>query len=226
MTALGLTVVDWIVIGVVAVSALLAMVRGFVKEVLSVFAWVGAILGTLYGFGLARQIAAKFIEWPQVADIVAGVVLFVAIIVALSMISSAIGKAVQATQFNLLDRSLGLLFGLLRGAVVVCLAYLLLSLVLPVKEQPEYIRKAKLIGLAETGAEWLYKLVPAEYRKRGESTLNDARGTYEQGVQAKKALDSLGGAMPKALQDLEKEKGYKPEDRQRIEQLLRNSPSK
>lgn len=226
MSALGLTVVDWIVIGIIAVSALLAMVRGFVKEVLSVVAWVGAILGTLYGFGLARQIAAKFIEWPQVADIVAGVVLFVAIIVALSMLSSAIGKAVQSTQLNLLDRSLGLLFGLLRGGVVVCLAYLLLSLVLPVKEQPDYIRNAKLVGMVETGAEWLNKLVPEEYRKRGESAAKDARGTVEQGVQAKKALDSLGGAMPKALQDLEKEKGYKPEDRQRIEQLLRNNPAK
>ena len=226
MNLLGLTGVDIAVLVALALSAVVSLVRGFVREVLSIVGWVGAILGTLQLFPLARQIAGKYIEIQIVADIVAGTVLFVAILVALSMISNAIARRVQQSSINLLDRSLGLLFGLVRGAVLVCLAYLLISLTLPAKEQPDYIRHARLLGLVETGAEWLYKLVPAEYRRKGESSLKDARGTIEQGVQAKKALDSLGGAMPKAPQDLLKEKGYKPDERQGIDQILRNSPAK
>lgn len=226
MNLMGLTGLDLIVLAAIALSAIVSLARGFVREVLSIVGWVAAVLGTLHLFPLGQQIARKYIEWPIVADIAAGVVLFVAILVALTMIAGAIAKRVQQSSINMLDRSLGLLFGLIRGAALVCLAYLLLTFVLPVREQPDYIRGARLIGLVETGAEWLDKLVPAEYRRKGESAARDARGSVEQGIQAKKALDSLGGAMPKALQDLEKEKGYKPEDRQRIEQLLRNNPAK
>ena len=223
---MGLTGLDWAALAVVLVSAVVALARGFVREVLAIVGWIGAILGTLYAFPFAQQIARKYIEWPIVADIVAGVVLFVAILVALSMISSAISKRVQASSINALDRSLGLLFGLVRGAALICLAYLLYSLALPPKEQPDYIRGARLIGLVETGADWLYQLVPSEYRRKGQSAVRDARGTVEQGMQAKKALDSLGGTLPKANQDLGTEKGYKPVDRQGMEQLLRNSPAK
>jgi membrane protein required for colicin V production len=226
MSVLGLTGLDLAALAAVLLSAVVSLARGFVREVLSIVGWIGAILGTLYLFPLGQQVARKYIEWPIVADIVAGVVLFVAILVALTMIAGAIAKRVQQSSINVLDRSLGLLFGLVRGAVLVCLAYLLLALALPVREQPSYIREARLIGLVETGADWLYKLVPAEYHRKGEAAAREAKGTFEQGVQAKKALDSLGGSTPKGAQDLEKEKGYKPDDRQRIEQLLRNTPTK
>jgi membrane protein required for colicin V production len=222
----GLTVIDLILLGAVAVSAIVALARGFVREVLSIVGWIGAILGTLYLFPIGQQVARKYIEWQIVADIVAGVVLFVAILVALTMISGAISKRVQQSSINVLDRSLGLLFGLVRGAVLICLAYLLYAHAVPPKEQHAYIRQARLIGLVEVGADWLYMLVPAEYRRKGDAAVRDAKGAVDQGVQAKKALDSLGGAVPKAVQDLEKEKGYKPGDRQGMEQLLRNSPAK
>lgn len=223
---MGLTGLDWAALAVVLVSAVVALARGFVREVLSIVGWVGAILGTMHAFPFAQQIARKYIEIQAIADIVSGVVLFVAILVALTMISSAISKRVQASSINALDRSLGLLFGLVRGAALICLAYLLYSVALPVKEQPDYIRGAKLIGLVATGADWLYQLAPAEVRRKGQSTIKDARDSVEQGMQAKKALDSLGGTAPKGNQDLGPEKGYKPGDRQGMEQLLRTSPAK
>jgi membrane protein required for colicin V production len=223
---MGMTYMDWAALAVVLVSAVVALARGFVREVLAIVGWVGAILGTMHAFSFAQQIARKYIEIQVIADIVSGVVLFVAILVALTMISSAISKRVQQSSINALDRSLGFLFGLVRGAALICLAYLLYSLALPPKEQPDYIRGAKLIGLVATGADWLYQLAPSEVRRKGQSTIRDARDSVEQGMQAKKALDSLGGAQPKGGQDLGSEKGYKPGDRQGMEQLLRTSPAK
>jgi membrane protein required for colicin V production len=226
VSALGFTGVDWIVLAAIALSAIVALWRGFVREVLSIVGWIGAILGTLYLFPIGQQLARKYIEWPIVADIVAGVVLFVAILVALTMIASAIAKRVQQSSINALDRSLGFLFGLVRGAVVVCLIYLLYSRAVPPKEQHTLVREARLASLVAIGADWLYMLVPAEYRSKGDAAVRDAKGAVDQGVQAKKAFDSVGGALPKAAQDLEQEKGYKPGDRQGMEQLLRNSPAR
>lgn len=226
MSVMGLTGLDLVALAVVLVSAIVALARGFVREVLSIVGWIGAILGTLHGFPFGQQLARKYIEWPVVADIVAGVVLFVVILVALTIISGAISKRVQRSSINALDRSLGLLFGLIRGAALICLAYLVYSIALPPREHPDYIRNARLIGLVGIGAEWLYQLVPSDYRRKGQVTIRDARDSVEQGMQAKKALDSLGGTSPKGSQDSGAEKGYKPGDRQGMEQLLRTSPAK
>ena len=226
MSAFGLTGLDIAVLAGIALSAIVALVRGFVREVLAIVGWVGAVIGTLQLFPLARQIASKYIEIQIIADVVAGLVLFVAILVALSMLAGAIAKRVQQSSVNLLDRSLGFLFGLARGAVLVCLGYLLLSLALAPKEQPDYIQKMKLLGLIETGADWLYKFVPPEYRRKGENAARDAKSAIEQGTAAKRFHDSLGGDPSKTPPDSNPEKGYKAEDRQRIDQLLRTNPSK
>jgi membrane protein required for colicin V production len=226
VSAFGLTGLDIVVLAGIGLSAVVALARGFVREVLAIAGWVGAAIGTLQLFPLARQIANKYIEIQIIADIVAGLVLFVAILVALSMLAHAIAKQVQQSSVNLLDRSLGFLFGLARGAVLVCLAYLLLSLVLVPKEQPDYIQKMKLLGLVQTGADWLYKFVPPEYRRKGEGAARDAKSAVEQGLGAKRVYDSLGGDPAKPPPDSGPEKGYKAEDRQRIEQLLRTNPSK
>jgi membrane protein required for colicin V production len=226
VSAFGLTALDLAVLAGIGLSAIVALARGFVREVLAIVGWVGAVIGTLQLFPLARQIASKWIEIQIIADVVAGLVLFVAILVALSMLAGAISRRVQQSSVNLLDRSLGFLFGLARGAVLVCLGYLLLSLAVASKEQPDYIQKMKLLGLIQTGSDWLYKFVPPDYRRKGEGAARDAKNAIEQGIAAKRLHDSLGGDPSKPQPDSSPEKGYKAEDRQRVDQLLRTNPSK
>ena len=82
-------------------------------------AWVGAAIATLYLFEFAQPVARTYIEVELIADIVAGVVLFVITLIVLSLISHALSRRVRDSALGPLDRSLGLVFGLARGAALV-----------------------------------------------------------------------------------------------------------
>lgn len=145
---------------VLLISAVLAYARGFVHEVLSVGGWIGAIFATFYGFPYLRPIARKYISLDIAADLTAGVVIFITTLVILSVLTRAISKQVQASALNVLDRSLGFLFGLARGAVLICVAYIGLELLVPQEDQPAWIRDARSMQLIVPGANFLKSLVP------------------------------------------------------------------
>src|SRR5260221_6554457 len=105
---------DIIVIAVVALSALFAFARGFVKESLSIAAWVGAGLITLYGLPHLRPVALKYISNPLLAAGAAGVTLFVVSLIVLSLLTSAVAGRVKQSALSAVDPSLGLLVRALR----------------------------------------------------------------------------------------------------------------
>lgn len=151
---------DVIVIAVLLISAGLAFFRGLVHEALAIAAWIGAALATLYLFLPAQAISRQLIAIPLVADIVAGVVVFLLTLIVLTVVSRMISKRVQDSSLGALDRSLGFVFGLLRGAVVVCIAWLALNWLLPPVEHPDWIREARSRPLVESGAAALRSLAP------------------------------------------------------------------
>ncbi len=158
--ASAINMVDIGVIAVLLISALLAYARGLVHEVLALAAWIGAIFATLYGFPFLQPHARKLTTIDIVADFGAGVVIFVISLVLLSMLTRRISKKVRTSALNAVDRSLGFLFGLARGAVVVCIAYIGLELVYPKDDQPQMVRQARALELVEPGAEILTSLIP------------------------------------------------------------------
>lgn len=151
---------DVIVIAVLLISAGLAFFRGLVHEVLAIAAWIGAALATLYFFLPAQAISRQLIAIPLIADIVAGVVVFLLTLILLTVLSRMIAKRVQDSSLGALDRSLGFVFGLLRGAVIVCVAWLVLNWLLPPAEHPKWIQEARSRPLVEAGAAALRSLAP------------------------------------------------------------------
>ncbi len=108
--------VDVIVIGVIGFSTLIAFLRGFVREVLTVGSWIGAAIVTIYGFPLLRGRFESWISSKLAADIAGGIGLFLVTLVVLSVLSHMIARIVRGSALTAVDRSLGLLFGLVRGA--------------------------------------------------------------------------------------------------------------
>ncbi|MFQ5984636.1 MAG: CvpA family protein [Alphaproteobacteria bacterium] len=159
-----MTVTDIAVFGVVLVSALLALARGVVRELFTVAGWVGAIVATVYGFHHAQPFAQRVIANPLLADLAAGVVIFVVTLVVVSLLSRWVSDRVKRSQLNALDRSLGFLFGLARGAMLVCIAYLLLVWALPPKEHPGWVREARVMPVVAYGARALMTLLQREFR--------------------------------------------------------------
>jgi membrane protein required for colicin V production len=159
MTFLGLNAFDLVVFAIVVLSGLFALVRGLVKEVLSIVSWVGAVFAALYGFTWLRPLANRLISPPWLADAITGLGLFVVSLIVLGLIASAVSGAIRKTSASALDRSLGFLFGLVRGAVIVCIAWIALSWALPPPE-PMWLKGAHTLPLVQRGADLLLGMVP------------------------------------------------------------------
>ena len=138
MEGLPFTLTDLAILAVVVVSGLLALSRGFVREVFALATWLGAGLATLYGFPYLKSYPHQIIPIPWAADAATALGLFLAAFIVISLMSRPITGRVRKSDFRGLDRSLGFFFGLLRGVVLVSLAYLLMTWIWPAEEQPQW----------------------------------------------------------------------------------------
>ena len=156
--------VDLIVVAIFAISALLAFMRGFVREVLGIGAWVGAAFIAWWAFPYAQPKARLWIESPQFADIAAYVAVFIVALILLSIVAGLIGGVVRGSLLGGIDRTLGIVFGLLRGAAIVAAAYVALATVVPPDRWPQPLLEARTIPYAYQGAVWAAGFVPDLYR--------------------------------------------------------------
>ena len=156
----AMNTIDIIVIAVVVLSAVIAFLRGFVREVLTIGSWLGASLVTLYGFPLLQGKFEQWISSKMAADIVCGISLFLVSLIVFSILSHMIAGFVRGSALTAVDRSLGLLFGLARGAILVSLAYMLIFAL-----DPNMLRGARTTPMMARGAEILRDLAPSELAK-------------------------------------------------------------
>lgn len=159
---------DIAVLAIVLLSALLSFARGFVREILSVAAWIGAAVAAIWAFPHAKPFAASFISMDVAAGAAAFVGVFAIALIILSLLFSRLSRGVRTSSLSAIDRSLGFLFGVARGAVLVCLAYLLVAWVFPPGEQPAWLREARTMPVIQSGAERLRRLVPDDMQTDAE----------------------------------------------------------
>lgn len=218
MEGSSLNPVDLVVIAAVLLSALLAFARGFVREVLSIAAWIAAALVTLWGFNSVAPIARSYIEQRYVADAAAGLCLFTASLIAFSMLTHALSARVQDSSLSAIDRSLGFGFGVARGAAVVCLAFLFTTWLWRQDEEPEWLRTARTRPMLASGAELLRTLLPA---RPGEGLPLPEPG---RDIEAQRALERLSNPVPAAAPAApEARRGYSQQERGQLNQLLENT---
>ena len=206
---------------VLLVSALIAWARGFVHEVLSVASWIGAIFGTIHGYPYLKPYIRELITMELAADFFLGVVLFIVSLAVFSFITGFIAKRVQGSALNTLDRSLGFMFGVLRGAVLVCLAYIAVEWMAPPKEQPEWLRAARVMPLVEAGADLLEALVPADIAGDGAETAKEAEDKARKMLDPEKILRDMLTPDPKSGAT-EGTPGYDRKERTDMERLIQN----
>ncbi|MGC1356341.1 MAG: CvpA family protein [Xanthobacteraceae bacterium] len=157
-----ITLLDIVLIAVMLVSGLLAMVRGFMREVLSIIAWIVAAGATLYSYSKLLPYARQYFNNDVVATVavVGGVFLLTLIVV--SILTVRISDMVLDSRVGALDRTLGFLFGLARGLVIVVVAFLFFTWLVPDRSQPEWVKSAKSrVVLAATG-QWLVSMLPED----------------------------------------------------------------
>ena len=121
---------DYIILAIVLISGLLALTRGFVSEVFSLIAWAGAYFTAVKFYPLAEPWVHNYIHNTGAAAAIAAFALFFVALVLLSVIGNSFSDLIKDSPLTSVDRSLGFVFGILRGVLVVCLVYLCLVTVL------------------------------------------------------------------------------------------------
>lgn len=196
-----MTWVDFVVLGVLAVSGLLAFSRGLVREVLGVSAWLGAAAFTYWGTPLARPQFEKWIHTPEWAGFATIAALFLGSLLVLMLLSRWIGALVRASVLGGLDRTLGLVFGIARGAALVVFAYIAVGMVIPIDHWPDAVLKARALPLAYQGAAWLVEQLPPDTRPRLYPPPPGRTSTADELLRAQPVGRAVGRTTPTATKD-------------------------
>jgi membrane protein required for colicin V production len=211
---------DLAIIAVIALSAIFAFARGFVREALSIVAWVGAALITLYGFNNVYGMILRFVTTPLLADLIAGAGLFVISLIVLTILTGYIARFVHSSALSPIDRTLGLIFGLARGVVLVSLAYLVVDVSLPPNDRPVWIREAKSERFLAKGADMLRDALPESMQVKSAAAADDARRALERAQDAQRAMrppplpaKPASGQVP----------SYKPGEQREMDRLIENA---
>ena len=159
-----MTWVDFVVFGFLVISGLLAFARGLVREVLGIGAWVGAAAAAFFSLPTMRGIVRQWIATPEWVDPISFAVVFLLSLIALMLIARAIGGFVRGSALSGVDRTLGLVFGLGRGAAVVIVAYIIGQMVFPVERWPDVVLQARMLFPTYQAASWIRSQLPDPYR--------------------------------------------------------------
>lgn len=217
MDALPMNVLDLAVAVVVVLAGLLGLAVGFVRGVLFVLCWVGAIVATVYGFPSVQPVARRYIESPLFADVTAGLSLFIVTLVVLFVVSVLIGGLVKDSRLNALDRSLGFVSAMAAAAVVLCLVYIPLESIYPPAEQPDWARDARVMPLIESGANFIRSQGIANFDGTGAKVDDTIRKMNDAVTQ--KAFETLASPPPKGDEQSGRS-GYNAGERNDMDRLF------
>ena len=185
---------DVIILIIVAISALIALNRGLVKEVLSIVGWFLATAAIIYLLPVCLPFAKNFISSGIIAGVVTALTIFVVFFIIWIYSTSHIVGKIRTSKLNGLDRFLGLFFGLMRACLLVILFNIMVSWIIPEDKQSEVLTKSKYYQLAGSFAKPLEDMIPPE-------TLNMIKEKTKSFSSAEEKSDSDETAKKKQTED-------------------------
>jgi len=164
------------VLGIILVSALLSMMRGFTREVLAIGSWAAAAAAAYYFYPVVMPYATPYVHKEIVAQAISAAVVFFAMLIVVSLFTVRLSDAILDSKIGALDRSLGFLFGAARGFLLGVVAFSIFNWLVAEKQQPEWVQTAKTRPALVDTANWIIALLP-----------DDAAATIEGWIKAKNA---------------------------------------
>jgi membrane protein required for colicin V production len=152
---------DILLLVVMLVSGLLAMIRGFMREILSIAAWaLSAVAAVYFAPRLAPIVKANINVGDTPANAIGAAAVFLIVLLLVSIITVRISDMILDSRVGALDRTLGFLFGLGRGLIIVVVAFLFFAWLVPERSQPEWIKSAKSRVVLQSTGQWLMSMLP------------------------------------------------------------------
>lgn len=201
---------DLVILGVLFVSAVFAFLRGFIREVLTILGVVGGLAAAL-AFG--RELVPLMSEWigvdpkaeePQlmlgvvpftiVADVLAYGSIFLVVVIILSVVSNLLAGWARTIGLGAIDRTLGVIFGIARGVLVLAVLYLLPYLLFEGDTRKDWFKDSRLIVYIEQTSAWLAEFLPDSVKNTNSSNVGDKANELTRATRDKlKDLDLLKG---------------------------------
>jgi membrane protein required for colicin V production len=153
--------VDWIILAVIGVSALVSFIRGFFKEAISLLTWVGAGIVTLLFTSKFKVFLPDSIESPTARLAISGLVLFFGCMLVGALANWLFSKAIGPSTLGFTDRLIGIFFGAARGGVIVATIVLLANLV-PTLKQETWWQASVLLPRIQVVAEFIHTKLPED----------------------------------------------------------------
>jgi membrane protein required for colicin V production len=202
-------ILDLVLGGIMLLSGLLALTRGFTREVLSLISWgVAAAAGLFAAFNPNLvALAEQYVQSDTIAKIGVGGGVFLIVLIVLSMISVRIADWVLDSAAGPFDRTFGLIYGLGRGLLLVVIAYLFYVWLVPPENREDWVRNARSLAMIESTGAFVTDFLPVDIRDTLRSRI--AAGAPRQQV-------------PRAGQD---EQGYRPPDATVLDRLIESTQS-
>ena len=152
--------IDVVIISLVALSAILSLFRGFVKEALALMSWLVALWVAMAFYEEFAQWLSQWIAVPSAQKAAAFGILFICVLLLGAVVNYLAGKLVDKTGLTGSDNMLGVVFGIARGAVIVAILVLLAGLT-PLPQDPWW-QDSQFLGYFEDLAVWMRSFLPAE----------------------------------------------------------------
>jgi membrane protein required for colicin V production len=220
-SSMPITFLDLILLVVMLVSAMLAMIRGFMREILSIAAWViGALTALYFSTRLGPLVKAYFSLSDTVSNVLAAAAVFLVTLLVVSVITVRISDMILDSRVGALDRTLGFLFGLGRGLLIVVVAFLFFDWLVPAKSQPTWVQNAKSRVVLQSTGDWLMSLLPDDPENTILKRLRRPKGEQQAAPETPDTRSSLDarGRTAMAVEST----GYGQSDRDEMRRLIEN----
>ena len=151
---------DIIIVCIIALSALISLIRGFVKESISLISWIVAGIIAFRYFSPMADLLEPYVSSPMVRGVASFAILFISTLVIGAIVNFIMSQLVSKTGLSGTDKALGVVFGGARGVLIVTMVVLLESLT-PMPEA-QWWRDSSMVGFFQQLAEWVKGIIPAD----------------------------------------------------------------
>jgi len=220
---------DLILAGIMLISGLLALMRGFTREVLSLIAWGAAAVAAYFAIHSKEAVglASQYLQPEIVAKVAVGGGAFLIILIIVSLISVKLSDVVVDSAAGAFDRTLGFFYGLARGLVLVVIDYLFYGWLIPVDRQEDWVKNARSLPVIEAVKGVILDLVPpdiAETLSNSSILTNQTTPPTQQAPAAQTGTGtSTGTGTGDATTAAPDEEGYKKNESQGLDQLIQGT---
>lgn len=235
-------IVDILVIIVVLLSALIAFLRGFIREILTIAGVLGGLAAAYY---MGPNLSPTFRGWlgveegsedklfgivpyEMVADGLAYASIFILVVIVLSIISHFIAEKVKKIGLGAIDRTLGVIFGIVRGVILLAILYLPVHLLTEDDTKDEWFKDSRTHVYLEQTAGVLADFMPENTRKSLEKQAEEIADNVEKKDDgARETLEKLdllnNGENDGKPEETDNKKGYTDQFRDEMDQLFQEN---